>query len=65
MNKSKMRCTFAGHSEIHNSNLVEEIKTTTILKNNERLEELQRLFGLQQFKCNEEYISTQKLKESI
>ena len=28
MNKTKIRCTFAGHSEIHNSNLVEAIKTT-------------------------------------
>jgi len=28
MNKTKTRCTFAGHSEIHNSNLVEVIKTT-------------------------------------
>lgn len=28
MNKTKIRCTFAGHSEIQNSNLVEEIKTT-------------------------------------
>ena len=26
MNKTKIRCTFAGHSEIHNSNLVEIIK---------------------------------------
>ena len=28
MHKTKIRCAFAGHSEIHNSNLVEEIKTT-------------------------------------
>ncbi len=28
MNKTKIRCTFAGHSEIHNSNLIEEIGTT-------------------------------------
>ncbi len=28
MNKTKIRCTFAGHSEIHNLNLVEAIKTT-------------------------------------
>ena len=28
MNNTKIRCTFAGHSEIHNSNLVEAIKTT-------------------------------------
>ena len=42
--------------EIKDGLAVEEIKTTTILKNNERLEELQKLFGLQQFKCNEEYI---------
>ena len=27
MNKAKTRCTFAGHSEIHNTNLVEAIKT--------------------------------------
>ena len=26
MNKSKTRCTFAGHSKIHNQNLVETIK---------------------------------------
>ncbi len=26
MNKTKIRCTFAGHSEIHNQNLVETIK---------------------------------------
>ena len=28
MDKTKLRCTFSGHSEIHNSNLVETIKNT-------------------------------------
>lgn len=42
--------------EIKEELQLEEIKTTTILKNNEKLEELQKLFGLEKFKSNEEYI---------
>lgn len=35
---------------------IEEIRTPSVLKNNKRLAELQKLFGLQEFKCNDEYI---------
>ena len=35
---------------------VNEIMTPEVIKNNDRLEELQKLFGLEKFNCNEEYI---------
>ena len=39
------------------SNLeVHKIMTPEVIKNNDKLEELQKLFGLEKFDCNEEYI---------
>lgn len=39
------------------SNLeIQEIKTPDVIKNNDKLEELQKLFGLEKFNCSEEYI---------
>lgn len=39
------------------SNLkIQEIKTPEVIKSNDKLEELQKLFGLEKFNCNEGYI---------
>ena len=42
--------------EIKENLCVNEMKTPSIIENNERLKELQELFGLEQFICNNNYI---------